>query len=67
MEKRKLGLSGIEVVPLCLGGNVFGWTADEKTFRAAGRLCRRRVSVSSIRRMFIRSGCPAMTAAKAKA
>ena len=31
MEKRKLGLSGIEVAPLCLGGNVFGWTADEKT------------------------------------
>jgi aryl-alcohol dehydrogenase-like predicted oxidoreductase len=29
MEKRKLGLSGIEVAPLCLGGNVFGWTADE--------------------------------------
>jgi aryl-alcohol dehydrogenase-like predicted oxidoreductase len=31
MEKRKLGLSGLEVAPLCLGGNVFGWTADEKT------------------------------------
>ncbi len=30
MEKRKLGLSGIDVAPLCLGGNVFGWTADEK-------------------------------------
>jgi aryl-alcohol dehydrogenase-like predicted oxidoreductase len=29
MEKRKLGLSGLEVAPLCLGGNVFGWTADE--------------------------------------
>ena len=28
---RKLGRSGIEVAPLCLGGNVFGWTADEKT------------------------------------
>jgi aryl-alcohol dehydrogenase-like predicted oxidoreductase len=31
MEKRKLGLSGIHVEPLCLGGNVFGWTVDEKT------------------------------------
>jgi aryl-alcohol dehydrogenase-like predicted oxidoreductase len=31
MEKRKLGRTGIEVVPLALGGNVFGWTADEKT------------------------------------
>ena len=29
MKKRKLGLSGIEVAPLCLGGNVFGWTADQ--------------------------------------
>lgn len=29
MEKRALGRSGIKVAPLCLGGNVFGWTADE--------------------------------------
>ena len=31
IEKRKIGDSGIEVAPLALGGNVFGWTADEKT------------------------------------
>ncbi len=31
MEKRKLGRTGIEVAPLAFGGNVFGWTADEKT------------------------------------
>ena len=31
MEKRKLGLSGLHVAPLCLGGNVFEWTADQKT------------------------------------
>jgi len=31
MQKRKLGNSGIEVAPFCFGGNVFGWTADEKT------------------------------------
>jgi aryl-alcohol dehydrogenase-like predicted oxidoreductase len=31
MERRKLGRSAIHVAPLCLGGNVFGWTADEKT------------------------------------
>src|SRR3972149_4602415 len=31
MKKRKLGNSGREVAPLALGGNVFGWTADEKT------------------------------------
>ena len=29
MKKRKLGNSGFEVAPLALGGNVFGWTADE--------------------------------------
>jgi aryl-alcohol dehydrogenase-like predicted oxidoreductase len=28
---RKLGNSGLQVSPLCLGGNVFGWTADEPT------------------------------------
>jgi aryl-alcohol dehydrogenase-like predicted oxidoreductase len=30
MKKRQLGHSGIEVPTLCFGGNVFGWTADEK-------------------------------------
>jgi len=29
MEKRKLGSTGFEIAPLALGGNVFGWTADE--------------------------------------
>jgi aryl-alcohol dehydrogenase-like predicted oxidoreductase len=28
MQKRKLGSSGLEIAPLVLGGNVFGWTAD---------------------------------------
>ncbi len=31
MDQRKLGHSGIEVAPFALGGNVFGWTADEAT------------------------------------
>jgi len=31
MRQRKLGKSGLEVAPLCFGGNVFGWTADEPT------------------------------------
>ena len=26
---RPLGRSGLQVAPLCLGGNVFGWTVDE--------------------------------------
>ena len=29
MHKRKLGNSGLEIAPLVLGGNVFGWTADK--------------------------------------
>ena len=31
MEKRELGKSGIKVNPVAFGGNVFGWTIDEKT------------------------------------
>lgn len=31
MKKRKLGKSNIEIAPLAVGGNVFGWTADEPT------------------------------------
>src|SRR3954452_10222616 len=31
MKMRKLGRSEIEIAPLMLGGNVFGWTADEPT------------------------------------
>jgi aryl-alcohol dehydrogenase-like predicted oxidoreductase len=29
--RRPFGTSGLEVSPICLGGNVFGWTADEQT------------------------------------
>lgn len=43
MGRRKLGNSELEVAPLSFGGNVFGWTIDEKTsfqlldaFTAAG-------------------------------
>jgi len=31
MELREIGRSGLAVSSICLGGNVFGWTADEKT------------------------------------
>lgn len=27
--RRRIGSTGLEVFPWCLGGNVFGWTADE--------------------------------------
>ena len=43
MEKRRLGRTELKIAPLVFGGNVFGWTADEKTsfdlldrFTAAG-------------------------------
>jgi aryl-alcohol dehydrogenase-like predicted oxidoreductase len=29
-----LGRTGLDVFPICLGGNVFGWTADESQSRA---------------------------------
>lgn len=31
MEKRRLGRTDLSIAPLVFGGNVFGWTADEKT------------------------------------
>ncbi|HWT02540.1 MAG TPA: aldo/keto reductase [Pyrinomonadaceae bacterium] len=31
MERRRLGKSELEVAPLAFGGNVFGWTVDERT------------------------------------
>ncbi|WP_345821856.1 aldo/keto reductase [Methylobacterium fujisawaense] len=31
MDKRRIGRSDLTVAPFCLGGNVFGWTADEAT------------------------------------
>jgi aryl-alcohol dehydrogenase-like predicted oxidoreductase len=34
MQFRELGRSGINIAPLMFGGNVFGWTADEKTSHA---------------------------------
>jgi len=29
MDRRRIGRSDLTVAPFCLGGNVFGWTADE--------------------------------------
>ncbi len=31
MEMRRLGRTGFQIAPVVFGGNVFGWTADEKT------------------------------------
>jgi aryl-alcohol dehydrogenase-like predicted oxidoreductase len=30
MNTRRLGRTGLHIAPLVLGGNVFGWTADEQ-------------------------------------
>lgn len=30
MEKKEIGNSGIKIAPFAFGGNVFGWTVDEK-------------------------------------
>lgn len=30
MQKKALGKTGLQIVPLVFGGNVFGWTLDEK-------------------------------------
>jgi aryl-alcohol dehydrogenase-like predicted oxidoreductase len=38
-----LGRTDLDVFPVCLGGNVFGWTADEQASRAVSscsRSCR---------------------------
>src|SRR5262249_34262496 len=34
MLMRRLGRSGLRVAALCLGGNTFGWTTDQKTSEA---------------------------------
>lgn len=34
MDRRPLGQSGLKIAPLVLGGNVFGWTADERASHA---------------------------------
>lgn len=31
MNTRPLGKTGFSIAPLVFGGNVFGWTCDEKT------------------------------------
>src|SRR5688572_33463157 len=34
MLMRKLGRTGLKVAALCLGGNTFGWTTDQKASEA---------------------------------
>ena len=39
MDKRALGRSGLQARPFAFGGNVFGWTADEKASHAMLDMC----------------------------
>ena len=39
MEMRALGRSGLKARPFAFGGNVFGWTADEKASHAMLDMC----------------------------
>jgi aryl-alcohol dehydrogenase-like predicted oxidoreductase len=34
-QKRELGRSGIKITPLMLGGNVFGFAAEEEAWSSA--------------------------------
>ena len=41
MNLRPLGHSGLSIAPLVLGGNVFGWSADEaRSFQVLGAFAR---------------------------
>ena len=58
MKRRALGRSGIEIAPLVFGGNVFGWTVDERgCLRAARPLRRRRLQRHRHRRRLFDAGC----------
>ena len=59
MSKRELGRSGIRIAPLVLGGNVFGWTADEATsFDLLDRFVGCRPATRSTPPTPIRAGSP---------
>ena len=64
MQMRKLGRSSLEIAPLVLGGNVFGWTADEATsFAILDAFVGAAASTPSTPPTSIRAGCPATRAA----
>ena len=56
MKLRPFGRSELQVSPLCFGGNVFGWTADEVTSFALLDDLSRRAAISSIARTSTRAG-----------
>ena len=56
---RRLGRSDLQVSPLCLGGNVFGWTVDEAPPSACSMPGSTPASTSSTPPTSIRAGCRA--------
>lgn len=66
MEKRNLGRTGLSIAPIVFGGNVFGWTADEKTSFALLDAFSTPGSTPSTRRMSIPPGWTGMRAANPK-
>ena len=57
------GARHLRVAPLCLGGNVFGWTADRRRRSDCSTGRSRRGSISSTRPRCTRSGSQAIAAA----
>ena len=56
---RQIPGTDLQVFPLCLGGNVFGWTADEReVLRGARRLRRGRRQLHRHRRRLLGAGSP---------
>ncbi len=56
MMTRPLGKTGFSIAPLVFGGNVFGWTIDEKPVLPFLMLLLTMVLTLSTRRMFIPAG-----------
>jgi hypothetical protein len=66
MELRMLGRSGLKVSPLCFGGNVFGWTIDEKRSFDCSMASLGTDSISSILPTYIQHGSQGIRVANPK-
>ena len=66
-SKERSANPGIAITPLMLGGNVFGWTADEARRLRCWTRSSTRAATPSTRRMCIRPGCRDTRAARASA
>ena len=62
MTRRPLGRSGLSIAPLMLGGNVFGWTADETTSRAQLTALLQEISLDERTEAWLHRAAPALLA-----